>query len=237
MEKAKLNRFIQKYSLGSLVESVKWEAKEGDLLTSFISDDKSVLGAIRMKAFESDNMVVGIYDTTKLIKMLSVLNNEVDFDITKVDSKPVSLNFKDGSTSIDYMLADLSVIPSVPDLKSLPDFDISIKLDEKFISSFIRSKNALQDENSFTFLSKAGKSNIVLGYSNVNTNRITINVDSNATADVSPISFSATYFKEILIANKDATTATLNISTQGLAHIHFEIGEYTSDYYLVEIAI
>jgi hypothetical protein len=37
------------------------------------------------------------------------------------------------------------------------------------------------------------------------------------------------------LANKEATDATLNISSQGLAHIHFEIDEYTSDYYLVEV--
>jgi hypothetical protein len=37
------------------------------------------------------------------------------------------------------------------------------------------------------------------------------------------------------VANKEASDATLNISTQGLSHIHFEIDQYTSDYYLVEI--
>ena len=74
-----------------------------------------------------------------------------------------------------------------------------------------------------------------MGYSNINTNRITIDVDADCTEDVQPISFSATYLKEILVANREASDATLNISTQGLSHIHFEIDEYTSDYYLVEI--
>jgi len=236
MEKGKLNRFVQKYNLAGLVESVKWETKDNELTTSFISDDKSVLGKVTMKEFNFNDATFGVYDTSKLTKMLSVLGEAVEFEISDVDGKPVSLKFKDGSTSVNYMLADLSVIPNVPDLKKLPDFNIKIKLDENFISKFIRAKGALEDENNFTFVVKNGKAQIVLGYSNINTNRISIDVEGEVEGDVNPISFSATYLKEILVANKEAKDATLNISSQGLSHIHFEVGEYTSDYYLVEIA-
>jgi len=52
MEKQQLNRFVSKYNLAGLVESVKWESKEGSLTTAFISDDKSVLGSVTMKEFE-----------------------------------------------------------------------------------------------------------------------------------------------------------------------------------------
>ena len=133
------------------------------------------------------------------------------------------------------MLADLSVIPSVPDLKGLPNFDVQIKLDQNFITKFIRAKGALADENNFTFVSKGGKNQIIIGFSNINTNRISIDVDATTEGDVSGISFSATYLKEILVANKESNDATLDISTQGLSHIHFTADEYTSDYYLVEI--
>jgi hypothetical protein len=236
MEKGKLSRFVQKYNLAGLVESVKWETKDNELTTAFISDDKSVLGRVTMKDFKFDDATFGVYDTSKLTKMLSVLGDSVEFEISDIDGKAVSLKFKDGSTSINYMLADLSVIPNVPDLKKLPDFNIKIKLDENFITKFIRAKTALADENNFTFVVKDGKAQIILGHSNINTNRISIDVDGEIVGDVNPISFSATYLKEILVANKDAKEATLNISSQGLSHIHFEVDEYTTDYYLVEIA-
>jgi len=235
MEKQQLNRFVSKYNLAGLVESVKWESKDGSLTTSFISDDKSVLGSVTMKDFEGDNADFGVYDTTKLSKMLSVLGNDVDFSISDIDGKSVSLKFKDKSTSVNYMLADLSVIPNVPDLKQLPNFNSEIKLDTSFISTFIKAKGALQDENNFTFTCKDNKGSIVLGHSNINTNRINIDVDCTCDGDVSPISFSATYLKEILVANKEATDATLKISSQGLAHISFSIDNYESNYYLVEI--
>lgn len=236
MEKQRLNRFVSKYNLAGLVESVKWTSENNTLSTSFISDDKSVLGRVSMTDFNYDSESFGVYDTSKLTKMLAVLGDDVDFSIQDMDGKPVSLRFKDGSTSVNYMLADLSVIPNVPDLKQLPDFNVRIKLDETFISKFIRAKGALPDENTFTLVCKEGKSQIVLGYSNINTNRITIDVDAECDGDVQPISFSATYLKEILVANKDATDAVLNISSQGLSHIHFEVDEYTTDYYLVEIS-
>ena len=235
MEKQNLNRFVSKYNLAGLVESVKWESKDGSLSTSFISDDKSVLGNVTMKEFDGTNSTFGVYDTTKLTKMLSVLGESVDFSINDIDGKAVSLKFKDNSTSVNYMLADLSVIPNVPDLKQLPPFNVEIKLDANFISKFIRAKGALADENNFTFACKDGKGQIVLGHSNINTNRISIDVDCTCDGDVQPISFSATYLKEILVANKEATDATLKISSQGLSHIRFEIDNYESNYYLVEI--
>ena len=235
MEKQTLNRFVSKYNLAGLVESVKWESKEGSLTTSFISDDKSVLGSVSMTDFDSISSDFGVYDTTKLTKMLSVLGDDVDFSIQDIEGKPVSLKFKDGSTSLNYMLADLSVIPNVPDLKQLPPFNVEIKLDANFISKFIKAKGALADENNFTFTCKDNKGTIVLGYSNINTNRINIDVDCTCESDVDPISFSATYLKEILVANKEATDATLKISSQGLAHISFSIDNYESNYYLVEI--
>ena len=239
MEKQSLNRFVSKYNLSGLVESVKWESTEGSLTTSFISDDKSVLGNVTMKEFDSSDASFGVYDTTKLTKMLSVLGNDVDFSMNDIDGKPVSLKFKDGSTSVNYMLADLSVIPNVPDLKQLPEFDTEIKLDSNFITKFIKAKGALADENNFTFTCKDGQNGsgqIILGYSNINTNRINIDVDCTCSKDkVEPISFSANFLKEILVANKEATDATLKISSQGLAHISFEVDNYESNYYLVEI--
>ncbi len=237
MEKQSLNRFVSKYNLAGLVESVKWESKDGSLTTSFISDDKSVLGSVSMKDFDSTDATFGVYDTTKLTKMLSVLGDDIEFSINDIDGKSVSLKFKDGSTSVNYMLADLSVIPNVPDLKQLPDFDTEIKLDSNFISKFIKAKGALADENNFTFTCTGEKNGqIILGYSNINTNRIKIDVDCTCKKDkVDPISFSANFLKEILVANKEATDATLKISSQGLAHISFQVDEYESNYYLVEI--
>ena len=43
------------------------------------------------------------------------------------------------------------------------------------------------------------------------------------------------YLKEILSSNRGAKSSHLKISSQGLAHVYFEHGEFKSNYYLVEI--
>ena len=83
MEKGKLGRFVQKYNLAGLVESVKWETKDNALTTAFISDDKSVLGKVTMTDFGYGDTTFGVYDTSKLTKMLSVLGESIDFEISQ----------------------------------------------------------------------------------------------------------------------------------------------------------
>ena len=47
MDRQKLNGFIDKYSLGGNVESVKWIVSEKDMRTNFVSDDKPLLGDVK----------------------------------------------------------------------------------------------------------------------------------------------------------------------------------------------
>jgi len=67
--------------------------------------------------------------------------------------------------------------------------------------------------------------------------KIVFSIDKNYTKTIKPISFSAKYLKEILTANKEATSATLKVSTAGLAHTEFKIDDFTSKYYLVEVQL
>jgi len=93
----------------------------------------------------------------------------------------------------------------------------------------------LNESDTFTFSCIGGKGEVVLGYSTINTNRISISVDCKCDGDVQPISFSAKYLKEILNANRGSKSATLKISSQGLSYIEFETDTITAKYYLVEI--
>lgn len=237
MEKNRLSRFISKYNLAGLVESVAWNSEGGKLSTKFVSDDKTVLGVVTLDSFDFEDATVGVYNTNTLKSLLNVLGNDVQINLKKVDEKPISLSFTSDSTTVQYQLADLTVIPNVPDLKQLPEFGISIDLDANFIDKFIKAKGALSDVDNFTVLSEKGKLKIVIGYSNINTNRVDIVVNENYDGEVKPISFSAKYFKEILSANKEANKATLAVSKDGLSHVEFSVDGFTSSYYLVEVQL
>jgi hypothetical protein len=235
MEKVKINHFIQRYNLGGLIESVKWVIDGDSLKTSFISDDKSLLGNVRLSEFKKPDSNFGVYDTTKLVKMLGVLADDVDFKIEDVSGKPVSLSLNDKSSNVNYMLADLSVIPVVPDLKKMPEFEVSINVTTEFINKFVKATGAISDVDTFTFISKNNNSEIILGYSSINSNRISFTVDAKCSQDIGPISFSAKYLKAILLANKESANASIKISSQGLSVVSFNDSDYTSEYYLVEI--
>ena len=108
-------------------------------------------------------------------------------------------------------------------------------MDNDFVNKFVKSKGALSDSDTFTFSCKSNKGEVILGYSKINSNRISINVECECDGDVEPISFSAKYLKEILNANKGAKSSSLKISPNGLAHVSFENDGFKSNYYLVEI--
>jgi hypothetical protein len=237
MNKTRVTRFIQKYNLAGLVESVAWKAADGKLVTRFISDDKTVLGEIQLDNFTQTTPDLGIYTTSTLTKLLSVVGEDIELDIQQIEGKAVNLFIKSDDTKAQFQLADLAVIPSVPDLKSLPDFDVEIGFDGKFIDKFIKGKNALSDVDTFTVLSEGNELKMVLGYSNVNSNRIVFSIDKAYATEVKPISFSAKYLKEIFSANKEATSVVLKISTSGLAHVEFKIDDFTAKYYLVEVQL
>ena len=230
MNKSKFDGFINRYNLGGEIESVMIKSDDSNLSVRMISDDKTLLGDVTVVENDFPNGEFGIYTTSQLKGLLSVLDEAIS-----VEEVTGAVKFSDKGTKVQYMLAAPSVIPAVPDLKALPPFNVEVTLNDDFINKFIKSKGALSDADTFTFTSKAGKSEIILGYSSINSNRISIDVAINSTEDIEPIAFSAKYLKAILMANKGSKTSSLKISSKGLSHVSFTDGDYTSNYYLVEI--
>ena len=231
MKKSSLEGFISRYTLGGEIESVKIISDKTGMTVKFISDDKTLLGTVTSEDAEFADGEFGVYTTSQLKNLLGVLDANIN-----VTAGSAALEFSDNSTTVNYMMADLSVIPAVPDIKQVPDFESEITLSDEFISRFIKSKGALNESDTFTFQCKDGKGEIILGYSKINSNRISIKVDCTCTKDsVGPISFSAKYLKEILNANRAPKAANLKIATAGLAQCTFESEGFKSEYFLVEV--
>ena len=60
---------------------------------------------------------------------------------------------------------------------------------------------------------------------------IPVETTSNGLTD--NVSFNANLFRDVLSANKECTSATLEVSNEGLARISFKVDEYDSTYYIV----
>ena len=233
MQKSKLDRFISKYNLGGNVNSVKWKSNGSSLSTSFVTPDKSLLGTVKVDNFQFEDAELGVYQTDQLKSLINVLGDDVSLNLMKVDNKAVSLNVKNGSVSIDYVLSDLSVIADPPALKRLPEFGTKIKIDSSFINSFIKGKSALNDIDSFAIVNSKNGCEVIIGYASTNTNRVNIPVESETCDITNPITFNANLFKEMLVANKECTSAILEVSTEGLARINFKVDDYDSEYFVV----
>ena len=150
MIKSKLNSFIGKYNLGGFIEVAKLTTKDKVLSTNILSDDKSVMGIVQLRDFDLEDAEFGINETSKLKSLLGVLNEDITVDFAKVDGDSKSLKFSDKETDINYTLAELEVIPKVPNLKSVPAFELEIPLTKDFVSKFIRAKAALNEVDTFT---------------------------------------------------------------------------------------
>jgi hypothetical protein len=230
MNRSKFDGFVNRYNLGGEVESVMIKSDDTNLSVRMISDDKTLLGDVTVTESEFPNGEFGIYTTSQMKGLLSVLD-----DAITVEEVTGALKFSDKGTKVQYMLAAPSVIPAAPDLKALPPFDAEVTLNDDFVNKFIKSKGALSDADTFTFTCKDGKGEIILGYSSINSNRISISVDCKCDGDIEPIAFSSKYLKAILTANKGSKTSSLKISSKGLSHVSFEDGDYKSNYYLVQV--
>ena len=235
MNKYVLTRFISKYNLNGNVSSVVINSKDDTLSTRFITGDKSLLGELKLDNWTFEDANLGVYDTEQLSKLLDVLSDDIEIKLKSFDTKAVALEVSDDYVKINYMLSDLSVINQPPELKQLPEFQVKIKVDTKFITKFIAGKGALPETDTFTVITDDDNVKIVIGYSAINTNRVTLPVETETFEDINKVSFNANLFKEVLSANKECESATLEVSQEGLSRINFKVDEYNVTYYLVAV--
>lgn len=238
MEKSKLEKFIAKYNLGGSCESVVFKSDGDTLSVRVISGDKNVVGEISCKGIGFPKGEFAVYETKKLRAILGVLDENLAIKPNITNGNSTGLNITDGTTKATFVLADMSVVPAVPDLKKLPPMDLTITLDEKFINTFIKAKSAISDVDTFAITSdgKEAVASVIIGYSKQNTNRITVTATTDKAIKLDPIIFSASHFREILNSNKDITSSTFQVSSKGISIVKFSSTEISATYYLVQIS-
>jgi len=235
VNKYKLTRFIDKYHLSGNVNAVVINSKGDSLTTRFITGDKALLGELKMKNWTFQDAELGVYDTEQLSRLLGVLDDDVTLNLTQAGDKAIAVEISDALSKVNFMLSDKSVINQPPPLKTLPEFQVEIKVDSNFIQRFISGKSALPDTDTFTVITDGDEVKLVIGYSSINTNRVTIPVETTASSKIENVSFNANLFKDVLVANKECESATLYVSEQGLSKINFKVDDYDATYFLVAV--
>lgn len=239
MNKTLLENFINKFNLAGEVEAVTI-VSDGTLTSvSFATNDQSAIGFVSSNTLNLPAGKFDVFETAKLKSLLAVLDDDIEVDVVadSIDGTPTALIMKDSATKVKFALADNSVIPIVPALKSIPPFEVEIDLDQKLFTTFVKASGALRDSETFTIVPKKDETKIVIGHSeHSNQNSVAITVTTQVTDDLKPLSFNAAYLRSMIQANKDTTGGKLFMSSKGLSKVTFDVPNFTVEYYLVRVS-
>lgn len=241
IKKNLLDRFIAKYNLNGSTERVTWTATKNSLTTKFMTDDKNAIGEVTLNEHVLDDGSYHVIETSQLKNLMGVMGEEITLKVQNTNGRTTGLMLSDSDSKATFVLAsDADAVPKTPkpkvDFNQFP-FQISIPIDRNFMERFSRAKGALPDVTTFTILSDGKTVDIVLGYSTINTNRITLKVQGTSIAKIDPIDFHARSLRDIFMSNKEATDGTLDVSTDGLLRVKLTQDDFTAAYYLPQVKV
>ena len=232
ISKKVISDIVSKYSLGNVIEKVKWVVEDKKLLINFINDSKVLLGYVEYRNdIGLKNGDYGIFNTSQLIKCLNILDGDI-----LMEASNSKLNIADTNYEIKFGLSKPEVLPKVPEIKGEDNFSVSFSVNDEFITRFVKSKDALSDLEIFTVETREGFTGeeLVFTIGPTITNSIEFSVEADIKESFSSIPFDSNLFKEILKANKNYHSGEIRINKKGLIDAHFHCGGplYTG-YYLV----
>ena len=232
ISKKVISDIVSKYSLGNNIEKVKWVITNDKFTINFINDSKNLVWYVDYrKNIGLKSGDYGIFNTSQLIKCLNILDGDI-----LVDATTSKLNLADTNYDIKFNLADPAVIPNVPEVNHSHESSVSFEVNDEFITRFVKSKDALNELDTFTIETRDGFDGEELAFTvgtNI-TNTIEFTVDSVIRESFEPIPFDSNLFKEILKANREYEKGEIHIHKNGLIWALFSFDNNTkTEYFLV----
>ena len=237
INKNSLQSFISKYYLNGRFNAVKWRISN-NTLTVYTGTSGRVC-KVELNEFDLEDKEIGIFDTHKLSKLLSITNGNLLLTLDSQGALSNKLNIADEGFDLSYSLSDPLVIPKTKWYKDPETWEIDLDLSPTDIDNLIKAKNALSDYDFLNVKStRDGDGNLISefvfrdgsNFSNKITYKISGIIDENFLD--SPIPFDSNLFKEILSANKDMESSSIKISSKGMAKFIFTSDNINSTYYI-----
>jgi len=231
---------IDRYNLNGEIEPVTWNVSSGELSIGFVSQDNTIIGNLSVDDFPLDEDVeLGVMQTSSLKKLIKILNDRFDISLQHAGDQARVLIMEDDMKTVEFRLADLSVIPDTPSLKRMPGFQVEMEITEDFASDFRSAESAL-DSDEFAVRTTADGVEVVVGYTadsrREHNNKVTLPVTTTGDYEQfenNNVTFKADTFAEILKANSDSEEGTWQVSDEGLSRIDFDGEGWDSTYYFV----
>lgn len=234
MNKTYLQDIIHKYHLEGIIENAEWKIKENNNIEiPIVSQDKDMYGVIKTQlnidTIDPINFVV--YDTSKLLKLLSITDENVDFSFNTRDKKVTKMMLVDGTYTLEYVLADLNLAPSLPKSINEPDYEITFDVTKDLVSRFIKARKSL--ETNTVSISPTQNQSLLFTIGELGDYNNKIKFEHPAKYQdlaIKNMIFPLEYIKNIFINN---TTGNGFLSIDGLLKLQFDENNIQSEYYLI----
>jgi len=235
VNKNTLTSVISKYYLNGLNNQVKWRIKDNSLTVYAGSNGR--LCMVKHNNFPLEDSELGIFDTHKLGKLLSITSGELSISLEKIKSVYTKMHVADLNFDLTYSLADILILGKNTYYEDPESFEIEINLTREDIDHLIKAKSALADVNNMLITSTTDMDGtniceVVFGDNTGFSNKITYQLRGNITKGDIQIPFDSDVFKDILNANKDMSTGILRISEVGMLKLNFTTEETESEYFI-----
>ena len=227
---------IEKYFLGGLVGGVVWNLDGSKVNINFSTETKDAVGELSFDLSLPEGKI-GIYNTDSLLRLLGITNEDLQLELKSDNTGIVNkLKISDNKFDLDYNLSDATIIQEVPKVQEV-DYDFTFKINDEFISGFLKAHNALEKIKDFTLNTATTKQDenvveIMLGERTKHSNKVKFTEPAEFELPSDIIPFSAIVFREILSANK-GVEGTMSVSNKGLAKIEFTNKESSVKYFVV----
>lgn len=236
ISKSQLSSVISKYYLNGLNNQVKWRIKD-NTLTIYAGEAGRVCKVVANN-FPLEDAELGVFDTNKLNKLLSITNGDLLISLEKIKAIYTKMHIQDSNYNLTYSLADTLILGKNTWYEDPENLDIDIILEPEDIDALIKAKNALGDIDNMliTTTTDFDGNNVcefIFGDNTGFSNKITYQINNGKIEknDLS-IPFNSDIFKDILNNNKDMSFCSLKLSDTGILKIDFESEDIKSEYFV-----
>ena len=236
ISKNQLTSVIAKYYLNGLNNQVKWRIKNNTL--TIYAGEAGRVCKVELNNFPLEDAELGVFDTNKLSKLISITNGDLLIRLEKLKSIFTKMHIQDSNFDLTYSLADTLILGKNTWYDDPEEWAIDISLSNEDVDSLIKAKNALGDIDNMliTTTTDFDSNNIcefIFGDNTGFSNKITYQVNNGEINDNSlSVPFNSDVFKDILNANKDQDNCTLKLSKEGILKIKFESEDIKSEYFV-----
>ena len=236
INKNTLQSVISKYYLNGMFSQVKWRIKDNTL--TIYAGEQGRASKVHLKNFPFEDCELGIFDTHKLSKLLSITNGELLITTEKSHKVYTKLHIADSNFDLNYSLADIFVIPKATYYQEIEDPDINISLEKENIEALIKAKTALSDQSNLLIKTTEDlDGNLVCEFTFGDienfSNKVTYTLQGDINVSDLELPFNSDILKDIFSNNKDMDNGKLRISADGMIQLNFYSDEIETEYFLL----